>query len=164
MSVVDTEFLSKSRIEFEQALGNFLRAFENTPDDRLNWSPSATARTPIHLAAHIGLTIESMLGNARGDTFAVPTPAEAEAYFREFEQPFQSRQEVLDLIEKSRTNYLNWLASVNEDDLDTLVGLPFGFPNVPRSVAINFMPQHVAWHTAQLHYIQTIYGDQDWHL
>jgi hypothetical protein len=35
---------------------------------------------------------------------------------------------------------------------------------VSASVMLPFMASHINWHTAQIHYTQTIYGDQDWHL
>jgi hypothetical protein len=43
--------------EANQLNERLLRNLAKTPDDRLNWSPSPTARTPLHLVAHCAFSL-----------------------------------------------------------------------------------------------------------
>jgi len=163
MSALQTiKELEKAR--FEQTKGIVVNALETTPDERINWSPSSTARTPIQLVAHVAWAVKSMLGNLTGDTYPVPTTQEANQQQREWEKQFSTRDEVLKLLDQNSSEYLAWLEDLTQEQLDSQVEMPFGMGAVPMEFAISFMPLHVHVHAAQLDYVQTIYGDQDWHI
>ena len=46
------EIIEHAKTDFLQAKERLCQALAATPDDRLNWAPSATARTPIQQTAH----------------------------------------------------------------------------------------------------------------
>jgi hypothetical protein len=158
------ELIERVKGDFQQACTGLLNALSSTPDDRLHWSPSETARTPLQVAKHAADAIESMHGNAMGNTFPIQTTEEADRYFMARDKEANTRLEVEDLLERNGKTFLAWLDTVTAEQLDEVVPLPFGLPNVPVSFAVSFMPLHLMWHTAQITYIQTIYGDRDWHM
>lgn len=158
------EVIDQAKAEFLQAKGGLLHALETTPDDRINWSPSETARSPLHIAAHAAIGGRAMLGNLKGDTFAIPTTEEAHRHFRATEMEYSSRDQVERLWESLVQDYFTWLDQLTPERLESMMALPFGLGSMPTSMGIAVMPMHINWHTAQIHYVQTIYGDYDSHL
>ena len=158
------ETVQRAKAEFGHAKSRLVRALETTPDDRLNWSPSSTSRTPLQLAAHCALSVHHMLGNMDGRTYAVPETAEADRSHRRDETQFTTREQVLDLLEDNSAKYFAWLDGLTPEKLHGPMTLPFNFGTIPVSAGIPFMALHMMTHVAQIEYIQTIYGDHDWHL
>lgn len=159
-----TNTIQQSRDSFTQARDQMLAFFANVPDDRLNWSPAATARTPVELVAHTACAVEKMNDMLDGRTFAEPNSATADVYFRGMESEFKSREEVTALLNKNSEAFLKWLDAMPAERLDEEVTLPFGMGKAPLSFVLPFMAEHVRWHAAQMEYLQTAYGDRDWHL
>ena len=91
--------IEQAKADFLQAQLGLIRALDKTPPERLKWSPSDTARSPLEIAAHAALAVGSMLGNLTGDTFAIPTTAEADVFFREAEKALDSRDKVAECLE-----------------------------------------------------------------
>lgn len=149
---------------FLHAKGTLLRALETTADDRLNWSPAPSARTPIQIAAHAAWAVRDIKETLDGRTFSVPSPAEAEPGFREFEAQFGTREQVAALLEENGAAYLQWLDALTPERLATTVEMPFGMGAVPMALALTFVTAHTRYHIAQIDYVQTIYGDRDWHM
>ncbi|HRI42770.1 MAG TPA: DinB family protein [Fimbriimonadaceae bacterium] len=156
-------FVRQAKAEFRQAQAGLLRALRSTAEDRLGWSPSPSARSPIEIGAHAAIAVEAMLGNLDDSPFPLPAPADADAWFREEERRYATLELVAQLLETNGAAYENWLDALDEPRLSADIALPFGMGSCPRRVAIGFMPMHLNWHTAQIEYIQTIYGDRDTH-
>ena len=152
------------KADFLQAKAGLLHALSTTPDDRLSWSPSPTSRSPLHQVVHAAESIGNIHGFLTDRTFDVPTPEEADRGFREFERMITRREEAVKLFERRADAFVAWLDALRPDELDRLVTTPFGMGDVPTGVAIGFPAMHTRWHQAQIDYIQTIYGDLDWHM
>jgi len=155
----------------EQAKASFLQskealkgAFANTPDARVNWSPAATARTPAQQVAHAAEAIGHIQSQLAGTPLAWLTTEDMDRHFRQNELRITSREQALDLLEQNSAAYVAWLDSLAPDDLSRLAQMPFGLGHCPVSIGLTFAPDHMRWHTAQIEYMQTIYGDRDWHL
>lgn len=158
------ERIEQVKADFLQAKGGILHALAHTPDDRLTWSPSPSARSPLHQVVHAAQSIGHMHGFLDGRPFEVPNTAEADRGFREFEQSIKDRQSAIDLLERSSAAFVAWLDGLDEARFNRSVPTPFGMGEVPVHIGIGFPAMHTRWHHAQIEYIQTIYGDQDWHL
>ena len=156
--------MEAQKAEFLQAKARLEHGLATTPDDRLRWSPSPSARTPLEQVAHAAFSVGHMLGNLEGRTFEEPTTDDAQRRHRADDATITTREAALALLEKNSAAYLAWLDGVTEDKLSSKVKAPFGMGEFPVMAMIGFMPVHLNWHSAQLDYIQTIYGDQDWHL
>jgi uncharacterized damage-inducible protein DinB len=163
-TLTKNEFLAQSASDFRFAIDRLVNALNHVPADRLTWSPSPTARNPVEVVGHTAQAIKNMLGNLTGDTFAIPNSEEAERIFREEDRKYKDKDTVLAQLNANADAYLAWLQGVSDDELEEVLPMPFGLPSMPRRAVIGFMAIHVMCHAAQVDYIQTIYGDRDWHL
>jgi hypothetical protein len=156
--------IERAKNEFLQAKGGLLHALSTTPDDRLTWSPSPTSRSPLHQVVHAAHSIGNIHGFLDGRPFNVPTPDEADRGFRESEQAFTRREEAVSLLESNAKAFVEWLDNLDPERLGSMVETPFGMGPVPIELGITFPAMHTRWHHAQIDYIQTIYGDLNWHM
>lgn len=161
---VKDEFRARAAADFEMARGGMEHALRHVPAERLDWSPSPTARTPLEIAGHAAQAVRNMLGNMKGETFSVPTPDAAEELFREEDKRYRNLETVRDMLQRNGDEYLSWLDTVSEEELERVVPMPFGLPEMRVRDTVVFMAMHMNMHVAQIQYIQTIYGDRDWHL
>jgi hypothetical protein len=157
------QVIEHARTNFLQSKGLLSHALSTTADDRLNWSPSPTARTPIQQAAHAAASLKGILEVLNGRTLPFQSTTEADKTFREWEQQFTAREPVLGLLEENSAQYVQWLEALTPEALNTSVELSFGLGAKCLKEALSFAPSHLCWHAAQINYIQTIYGDRDWH-
>lgn len=148
---------------FVQATGLLSRALQTTLDERINWSPAPTARTPIQQVAHAAHAIQNLQSILSGRLFEITDMAEADEFFRPQEAQFQTRESVVELLEQNSAKYLQWLEALTPEALEACVELPFGLGTAPLKTALSFAADHTKFHAAQIDYIQTIYGDRIWH-
>jgi hypothetical protein len=158
------ETIQQAKENFLRAKARLAHALATTPDDRIDWSPSPTSRTPLQQVAHAAVAIHNIQETLSGRTFAVPTPEEADRGFREEERQYKTREQVLDLLERHGAAYVAWLDALTPEQLATPVTMPFGMGELPVGAGLGFPADHANFHTAQIDYIQTIYGDHDWHM
>ncbi|MBI1730437.1 DinB family protein [Candidatus Acetothermia bacterium] len=158
------ETIDQAKANFLQAKESIKHALATTPDDRINWSPSPTARTPIEQVAHSAWAIKSIHDMLDGRPLQTKETAEADRDFREWEKQFRTREQVLSLLDQNGAAYLKWLDALTPERLATQVKAPFGLGSVPMSLALTFVPYQIRVHAHQIDYIQTIYGDRDWHM
>ena len=156
--------IGQVKADFLRARADMERALAETPDDRINWSPSLTSRTPLAIAAHMAFTVKSINEMMDGTPYPAETTAIADKEFLDWERHFTTREKVLALLDANSSAYIAWLDALTPEQFESTVRAPFNLGSVPVSVAIAFPAGQLRWHTAQIHYIQTIYGDRDWHL
>jgi hypothetical protein len=155
--------LSQTKAEFLRTKERMAHALSTTPDDKINWSPSSTARTPLQLVAHGAMGTTGIQNMLAGKRFPYAGLAELDTALRTAEKEYTTRAQVLGLLEQTSAEYLAWLDTVTPEQFAATLQLPFG-PSVPMAVGITFPAYHLTGHIAQLDYIQTIYGDHDWHM
>lgn len=156
--------VSQAKTEFVRAKDRLIKLLAETPDDKINWSPSPSSRTPIQLVAHSAIAIRNIHRFLDGHSFEIKDPAKADEHFRVQENQFTSREQALELLDEVSTNYVSWLDALTPENLSAIIELPFNFGSAPVAAGLAFPWRHTQAHIAQLEYIQTIYGDQDWHL
>ena len=152
----------QAEAEFLRAKDRLARCLATTPDDRINWSPSPTCRTPIELVAHIATGIPWFTEILEGQPFPFKSIAEGDEAFRKSEKEFKTRDSVIGLLEQNSSQYVAWMRALSPEQLASTVTTPFG--PIPMAVGITVMADQVRNHAAQLDYIQTIYGDHDWYI
>ncbi len=162
MPVTTNPQIEAVKAEFGRAKERMTRALANTPDDKLNWSPSSTARTPIEQVAHAALSIKGMQDWFSGVPFPFSDMQELDSWLRVKEKEFKTRDQALGLLEDNSNEYVSWLDNLTPEQIDST--LHTGFGDYPMAVAVTFVADHIRGHTAQIEYIQTIYGDHDWHI
>ncbi|MDQ2687772.1 MAG: DinB family protein [Armatimonadota bacterium] len=159
----NTTTVEQAKAEFLRAKEAITQALATTPDDRINWSSAPTARTPIECVAHAAFVVKGLHGVLNGQPLAASDPVEADRGLREWEKQFHTRDAVLSLLEQNSADYVAWLDALTPERLASMVEMPFNSGPAPMIVGLTLIPGHMNWHTAQVNYIQTIYGDRDWH-
>jgi len=157
-----SEVKDQAKAEFARAHDRLKMLLAKTPDDRINWAPSATCRTPIQQVAHSAIAIEGIQGMLSGKPFPYEKLSDMDASIRASEKEFTTREQALNLLEKNSATYLAWLDTVTDEQLSTRIETPMG--QLPLAFAITFPAFHTRGHAAQIEYIQTIYGDHDWYM
>lgn len=148
--------------DLRQAVGAMRQSLDKVPDERLNWSPSPTARSPLHIVAHSAFAIDFIRQMILGRPYPAPTTADADREFLEAEQAISTREQALSLLEGNCEEYCAAIGSLTDDQLTGFVEAPFGLGQVPTTLAITFGGMHTRHHQAQLDYVQTCYGDRAW--
>lgn len=156
--------IAQTKADFTAARDRLLTSLANTPDDRFSWAPSPTARSIAHQAAHIARTVKNLQVLFGGKPPNSAASAQADQAFREWEQQFTTREEVVEMLEKNCSAYLAWLDTVTPEQLERIIELPFGLGKGHLRDLLDFQISHMQWHTAQIDYIQTIYGDHNWNI
>jgi len=158
------ETIDQAKANFVRAHQSMRRALETVPDDKLNWAPSPTARTPLHQVAHAAMAVKSIHEMLNGKPFAIDNTVDADKGFREWERQFTTRDQALSLLDQNAAEHIAWLDALSVDRLDNMVQLPFSLGQAPIAAVLSAESDHMNWHTAQIQYMQTIYGDHDWHM
>jgi hypothetical protein len=156
------ETVEAAKAEFLRAKGRLAKALETTPDDKINWSPSPTSRTPIHQVAHAAMSISGMQDWLSGKPFPFDDINALDSYSRTEEAKFNTREQVLGMLDENSNGYIAWLDSLSPEQVGSMFESAMG--SFPMAVAITFPADHLRSHASQIDYIQTIYGDRDWHM
>ncbi len=159
-----SEVIQGAKQEFERSRDRMMGLLKDTPDDKLNWSPSPTSRTPLALVTHSAMALHNICEMLNGRPFGATTTAIADKGFRQEEQPFTTREGVTALFEKNAAAVVAYFDALTEAGLNDPITFPFGLGTGTVIHGITAPARHTEAHIAQLEYIQTIYGDQDWHL
>jgi hypothetical protein len=127
------------------SLAHFIKSFNATPDDKLDFKPSPTANSPRELILHV-LGGNGHVAHTLGmemDPTAGPTDRDA---------LLQRLTETTEIIASK-------LETVPDEQLDTMVDFVAG--KMPMPVFLFIEDWHVARHAGQLDYLQTIWGDME---
>lgn len=157
------ELIAQSKQEAEKAKAYLLNTFSFVPDDKLHWSPSPTARTPIQIVAHCGAANRAFATVLRGDPLPIPdSTEEATAQIRNAGREITTREEAVKLVESSTAEIIAALDTVTEEMVGTTPSSPFG--PLPFTFWMKLPYLHMGAHAPQIDYIQTIWGDLEDHL
>lgn len=154
--------IEEAKAELMRAKQRLAGALTSTPDDKKNWSPSATSRTPVQITAHAALSTPAIQELIEGKPFRYGSMQEMVVAVREYDKPFTSAEEVLALLDQNCSAYAKWLDTVTPEALAGTVQMPFG--EMPMQVAVTIAADHMRGHAAQIEYLQTVYGDTALHM
>lgn len=154
--------IQEAKAEFNRAKDRMLKCLETTPDDKANWSPSPTSRNAIQQVGHAASSINGMKDWFTGAPFPFNSMQELDDACREEEKGFTSKDQVTALLNQNADAYCTWLDSLTPEFLDS--ELNTGFGSFPMRSAITWPADHIRGHAAQMEYLQTIWGDRDWHM
>ena len=156
------ELVAQAKEGAEQAKARLLRTFEFVPEDKLRWSPSSSARTALQIVAHCGLGNRAFAAIIRGEEMPLSgTPQEAAVQIRASDVNPATREEAVAMVEDSVAEVLEALDGVTDEMLDTTPTSPFG--PLPFAYWMGLSSNHTGFHTAQIEYLQTIWGDLESH-
>ncbi len=149
--------------ELIQTRDRMLALLDATPDDWLLWKPSASSRSIMEIVAHSAHALGNIVMQMRGTPFSVATSGEANEGFLAHDRAFTDREQARSYLNEKCDEYVEFMTSLEEEDLDRSVAMPFGLGQAPIRMFMTAGKQHTLGHIAQIEYIQTMYGDHDWH-
>ena len=153
--------IEQAKQHAENGKARFLKTFSYVPDDKLGYAPSQTARTPLRVAAHVGLANFNLAKIIRGEPLPDVSAEELFAKVAEAEKGITTREQALQTIEASHQDVLSALDSLSPDMIEREVHTP-GL-DAPMTFYMNLPGLHMFGHAAQIDYQQTIWGDMDPH-
>lgn len=156
------ECVHSARAELARAVSQLKKTLAEVPDDRINWSPAPAARTPIQQVAHCAITVLSVMAWIRGEPFDFSEMSLIDAKWRQEESTFTTREAVQRLLDENVATYETWMSSLTAEQAASTIVTNIG--EFKMADAITFNADHIRRHTSQIHYIQTCYGDLDYHL
>lgn len=143
----------------------FEKTFSFVPDDKLNYQVSETTKTPLRIAAHTALSNYNFANIIRGN---MPGQMDPEAMKQMMidvaakEAAITTREQALELLAASVADVEAAVKEVNDSTVGQDVPTPFF--TAPMPFWMNLPARHMDNHAAQIDYIQTIWGDMDWHM
>ena len=157
------ETVAHARCQFESISERLLHLLSFVPDDKLNWTPSATAKSSLRIVAHCAMTSRSIANIITGTMpESMPSP---EAFFsglHAVEVKITQRECAIAAVNETTAELCKALNSVNTENIHTTPDSPFGPVAMQFWVELGY--RHMAGHVGQLEYLQTIWGDLDNHL
>jgi hypothetical protein len=139
-----------------------LKTFQFVPEDKLKWSPSPTARTPLQIVAHCGVANRAFATVLRGEPLPLSSdPKEAAAQIRDGGKDTATREAAVKLVEDGTAEVLAALDTVSTERAGSTTHTPFG--PLPFSIWMNLPSEHMTGHAHQVNYLQTIWGDAENH-
>lgn len=152
------ETIAQCKASAEAAKNQLLVTFAHVPDDKLNWSPSPTCRTPLQIVAHCGMANQAFATILAGEELQFSSdPEEAAKAIREAGKDIASREAAVKLIEDSTARVLAALDKATPELYDSSPMSPFG--PFPYPAWMSLPGDHMGGHTHQIDYLQTIWGD-----
>jgi hypothetical protein len=133
----------------------FVYGLSKTPDDRLAWSPSPTAKTPLQAAGQVVGFVTFLTQIIASKALPPMTGGEQPA-------PPATREEATAALNATFDNLVAAMEAVKEEDLNIPIPAPW-MPSTPM-VLENWLGSTMSvtmYFQGQLNYIQTIYGDLD---
>ncbi|MEO7720051.1 MAG: DinB family protein [Capsulimonas sp.] len=147
---------TKSALSSSQHL--LLSTFSCVPDEKLNWSPAPTARTPLQIAVHCAAANFAFATLLEGDPWPLSMDsAQAIEQMRVVPPGIDTREAVVNYLEDSTAAVVAALNKAMPETLDTMVVTAFA--ELPYSFWMTVPADHMAGHARQIDYLETTWGD-----
>lgn len=139
-----------------------MRTAKAMPDDRLDWQPSDSARSALDLVREIALSGAWFVALARGEKVeAGEDHAERE---RERAAELKTLEECETQARRDTSELCAMISRSGSEQLEEEVKLPFGGGmTVTKADLFGMHYSHLVYHSGQINYIQTLYGDAEMH-
>lgn len=144
-----------------RGMEQFLRNFSKVPDDKLGWSPTPTSKSAIRIAAHTAVGAANFANMIRKRK--LPSPEEIPDFVartKAAEEALTNRAEVESVFRKNTDEVLSAIDTLAPDDIELVLDSSQGW-TMPITFLINLPAMHADWHTGQIDFLQTCWGDQE---
>lgn len=139
----------------------FLRNFSHVPDDRLNWTPTPTAKSALRIAAHTALYARRFARMIA--TREIPGADNLTEWLaqREAEENAVTRREEIERIFREGTaEVLTALDGLTAVDITSTLDSGRGW-TMPMTFLMGLPGWHATLHTGQIDFLQTCWDDQE---
>jgi len=132
------------------------------PDDKLTYSPAPTSKSALRIAAHTALSNYTFASIIRRDPRPEMSFPEMLAIMAEKEKAVTTRQEALDMLEASTAEVIAALDGITDETIKSEIPTPVF--TAPMMFWMYLPARHIDNHASQIDYLQTMWGDMDWHM
>ncbi|MBS1718323.1 MAG: DinB family protein [Armatimonadetes bacterium] len=147
----------------QRAVGSmeyFLRNFSHVPDDKLEWTPTPTAKSAIRIAAHTALYARRFARMIRDRRTPAPDNLAEWLAARDAEEiALTSREEIERIFREGTAEVLAALDTLKPEDLELSLDSGQGW-SMPMKQMIGLPGFHAILHAGQIDYLQTCWDDQ----
>lgn len=139
----------------------FLRNFSHVPDDKLNWTPTPTAKSALRIAAHTALYAGRFAQMMRDRKLLTPDNlAEWLAERNAEEVAVTSRAEVETIFRKGTEEVLAALDLLTPEEIRLKLDSGQGW-SMPMTFLMKLPGFHATLHAGQIDFLQTCWDDQE---
>lgn len=143
---------------------HLLKVLSFVPDDKLDWSPSPTAKSALRVAAHAAVyapVFAEMIRERKLPAVGDEIPAFV-ARMQAAEEAITDRTETDRVFRQGTQEVLAALDTLTPEDIAISLDSGMGW-SMPMTFLIKLPGVHAAGHAAQIDYLQTCWGDQEVH-
>ena len=139
----------------------FLRNFSHVPDDKLDWTPTPTAKSAIRIAAHTALYMGRFANMIQARSTPVVDDIEAWVAKNVAEETaITTRVQVEEAFRKGTEEVIAALDSLTPEETEMVLDSGQGW-TMPMTFLMNLPGWHTTLHMGQIDFLQTCWGDQE---
>ena len=143
------------------AMEMFLRNFSHVPHDKLDWTPTPTAKSARKIAAHTAHINGNFAKMIRTRKFPEPDEVpEIVAGIRAAEETLTDIEEIVSTFRKNTQAVLEALDTLDAEGVAFVFDSGQGW-TMSMKFLMNLPCTHVQSHIGQIDYLQTCWGDQE---
>lgn len=140
---------------------HFLRNFSHVPDDKLEWTPTPSAKSALRIAAHTALYAGRFAKMIRERRLPVVGDLQEWLAKRDAEEmTITSREEVERVFREGTEEVLAALDTLTPEDIERSLDSGQGWA-MPMRFLIDLPGFHATLHAGQIDYLQTCWGDME---
>ncbi len=157
-----TELVALAKMNAARNVAYLLNTFSFVPDDKLTWSPSSTSKSALRIVAHCAVSNYGISNAIRGEEMpeGVDMPAMMKM-MEEKELAITTREQAIAAVNESLEIVMTALDTVTDERIGGTSDSPFGA--MPMMFWIFLPGNHIGGHAYQIDFLQTIWGDNDFH-
>jgi hypothetical protein len=155
------ELITSAKRSTKANLRHLLHTFSFVPEDKVNWSPSTTAKSALRIVAHCAVSNGAFAAIIDGEPMTAETFPEIKAKLNEEEKKLATKEAAIDALNGSYTVVISALDRMTPEKAASYVVTPF--LKAPMPFFMNLPGMHMGNHAAQIAYLQTCWGDLDPH-
>jgi hypothetical protein len=146
-----------------RGMDEFLKALSFVPEDRLEWTPTTSAKSAMRIAAHTALTVGNFAKMIRDRKLPVGDEIpELVARMDRTERALTDRTEMESVFRRNTDEAIAALDTVTPEAAAMILDTSLGW-TMPMTVLMNLPGTHAMRHASQIDYLQTCWGDQEVH-
>jgi|GEM_PF-278499 len=143
------------KVGAQRALARIKDTFDHVPDDKLNWTPSETAKTPLAIFAHACVSNQHFAGVLRNEPMPEGGLPQVFEELGRKQAGITTREQANLVYENSTRECMEAIANLKPSDL---IG------NDTKAFLLTLIARHTDSHAAQIDFLQTCWGDLEDHL
>lgn len=157
------DLIASSKRSAVEGMEYFLRNFSFVPDDKLTWTATPTAKSPIRIAAHTALYAGRFAKMIRERKLpSVDNLTEWLAERNAEEAAVTSRTEMEAIFRRGTDEFLAALDSLTPEAIGSSMDSGLGW-SMPMTRLMNLAGWHATLHAGQIDFLQTCWDDQEVH-